>query len=61
MADVFRQQIKRYVDANGRRVKKDTPGARVVVEESSKWYGEYRNENNQWVRVPSRQTRRLHR
>jgi hypothetical protein len=36
MGDVFRQQIKRYVDANGKRVKKDTPGARIVEEESSK-------------------------
>jgi len=52
MGDVFRQQIKRYVDANGKRVKKDTPGARTVEEESSKWYGEYRDENDQWVRVP---------
>ena len=52
MGDVFRQKIIRYVDANGKRVKRGTPGAKVVEEKSSKYYGEYRDANGQLQRVP---------
>src|SRR5262245_41454143 len=52
MGDVFRQKIHRYIDAAGKRVTKNTPGARLVEEESSKWYGEYRDEHGNMKRVP---------
>jgi hypothetical protein len=40
MGDVFKHHTTRYLDADGRQVKKDTPGARKVEEESkNKWYG----------------------
>lgn len=40
-----------WLDAGGRRVKKGTPGARKHVEESSKWYGCWK-EGGRQVRVP---------
>jgi hypothetical protein len=36
---VFKKQIVRHLDPKGRQVPKDTPGARKVKEESTKWYG----------------------
>ncbi len=39
MPSVYQKTIIRYVDANGRRVPKDTPGAHKVKEKSAKWYG----------------------
>jgi integrase len=39
MATVFKKQIVRYLDAEGRQVTKATPGARRVEEQSSKYYG----------------------
>lgn len=41
----------RYIDRKGERCTKDTPGARKVKEESSKWYACYR-EGKKQVRVP---------
>jgi integrase len=39
MANVFKKQIVRYLDADGRQVTKDTPGACRVEGLSSKYYG----------------------
>lgn len=52
MASVFKLRMTRYVDATGKRVKRETPGARKVQERSKKWYGEYRDEDNFLRRVP---------
>jgi integrase len=38
MAHLFKPQIVGYVDADGRRVPKDTPGAKKVSTEARKWY-----------------------
>jgi hypothetical protein len=43
MANLFKPQIVRYLDAEGKRVKKSTPGARKVKEKASKWWGKYRD------------------
>src|SRR6266542_4222878 len=37
--NVFKKIIVRYVDAQGRQVRKDTPGAEKVQEFSTKYYG----------------------
>ncbi len=39
MSSVFKKHITRYLDADGRQVPSDTPGARKVKELSAKWYG----------------------
>ncbi len=39
MAKLFKKVIVRYLDADGKRVSKDLPGARKVTEKSAKWYG----------------------
>ena len=39
MAHVFKKSIVRYLDANGKQVKKGTPGAKKHKEKSAKWYG----------------------
>jgi integrase len=39
MPRVFKQQITRYLDADGKSVPRGTPGARKVKEKSAKWYG----------------------
>jgi integrase len=52
VGELFKQQIVRYVDAEGKRVKAGTPGARKVEEESRKWYGEYRDADGHLQRVP---------
>src|SRR5262249_35226748 len=36
--DLYKKQIVRWVDADGRRCKPGTPGAAKRVEESRKWY-----------------------
>ena len=41
MATIFKKRVTRYLDANGRRVTKSTPGARKVTTESRVWYGRY--------------------
>ena len=51
MSSVFKQRITRYVDPNGRRVKKSTVGSRRIQEKSRKWYGEYIDENGKTCRV----------
>ena len=52
MASLFRAKIVRYVDSDGKRVKKTTPGAIRKNEQSSKWYGQYRDEREVIQRVP---------
>ncbi len=39
MPRVFKKSIVRYLNADGRQVPKQTPGARKVKEKSKKWYG----------------------
>ncbi len=51
MASLFKLRITRYVDKNGRRVRKGMPGARVVRVKSRKWYGEYRDLHGKLHRV----------
>ena len=38
MAHLFKPQIVYYVDAAGKRVRRDTAGATKVVKEARKWY-----------------------
>lgn len=52
MPSIFKQQVTRYVDENGKRVRKSTPGARRIETESKKWYGEYTDEKGETHRVP---------
>ena len=52
MANLFKSKTTRYVDANGRKVRKGDPGARKQQVVSKKWYGQYRDENNVVRRVP---------
>jgi hypothetical protein len=52
MAALFKLWITRYVDANGRRAAKSTPGALAVRERSRKWYGEYQDADGVTHRVP---------
>jgi integrase len=40
MANLIKPWIVRYVDADGRQVTKDTPGAVQVKERAKKWYGQ---------------------
>jgi integrase len=40
MAHLVRQRITCYVDSSGRRVPKNTPGAKKVKGKSAKWYGQ---------------------
>ncbi|MBI1309672.1 tyrosine-type recombinase/integrase [bacterium] len=43
MAHLYRNTVHRYVDADGKRCRKDSPGARKTVEKSKAWYGRYRD------------------
>ena len=53
MARVFKPLITRYVDKNGKRVKKSTPGARKAKPvEAKNWYGEFRDSSGRIRRVP---------
>jgi integrase len=52
VASLFKLRVTRYVNAEGKRVKKDTPGARKVQEKSKKWYGDYKDANGITRRVP---------
>jgi integrase len=51
MASLVKIWIVRYQDASGRRVSKNTPGARKVRERSTVWYGQYKVKGK-WTRVP---------
>ena len=45
MASLFKKSVVRYVDQDGKRVAKDSPGAGKTTERSTKWYGKYRDGN----------------
>src|SRR4051812_10370823 len=51
MASLVKIWITRYVDKEGRRVSKGTPGAKRIKERSTVWYGQYKV-NGKWQRVP---------
>jgi integrase len=51
MASLVKIWITRYVDKQGRRVSKDSPGAKKTKERSTVWYGQYKV-GSQWKRVP---------
>jgi len=51
MPSLFKQQATRYVNAEGTRVPKDTAGAKRIVVESRKWYGEFTDSNGEVHRV----------
>src|SRR5262245_54374305 len=51
MASLVKIWITRYLDQNGRRVKKGTPGAKKVKERSKVWYGQFK-EGGRYRRVP---------
>src|SRR5690349_2057191 len=50
MASLVKVQTVRYLDSNGKRVSKNTPGARKVVEKSRAWYGQYKDASGKWKR-----------
>jgi integrase/recombinase XerC len=52
MASLLKRWIVRYLDADGKRVPKNTPGARKVRKRAPKWYGQYRDANGHKQRVP---------
>jgi integrase len=52
MGSLIKQQVVAYVDADGRRVPKGTPGSRKVRTKSRKWYGQYTDADGQRRRVP---------
>ena len=41
MPSLFKPWITRYVDSNGKRVRKETPGSLPVKERSKTWWGEF--------------------
>ena len=52
MASVFKPTFTRYVDPGGKRVSRDTPGARKVREKATKWYGQYTDADDKLTRTP---------
>lgn len=52
MASLVRPWITRYVDAKGRQVPKNTPGARKVKRRTAKWYGQYKDADGHLQRGP---------
>lgn len=48
MVRLFRSQTVQYVDAEGRRVSRGTPGARKRVIKSKKWYGKWKLPSGRW-------------
>ena len=53
MASVFKPTFTRYVDPGGKRVSRDTPGARKVREKATKWYGQYTDVDDKLTKHPS--------
>jgi integrase len=43
MASLFRKTLTRYIDVDGNRVRKNTPGARKKKVTLKPWYGKYRD------------------
>jgi len=52
MASVFKPTFTRYVDPGGKRVSRDTPGARKVREKATKWYGQYTDADDKLTKTP---------
>jgi hypothetical protein len=52
MASLVKIWIVRYVDKDGKRVPKGTPGARKVKERSPNWYAQVKDATGRWKRVP---------
>jgi integrase len=52
MGNLLKTWVIRYLDPDGRQVRKGTRGARKVREKSSKWYGQYTDADGVRRRVP---------
>jgi integrase len=52
MGNLLKIQVVRYVDDQGHRVPKGTPGARRMKEKSAKWYGQFNDADGKRRRVP---------
>ena len=51
MASIFKNTIIRYLDKNGRRVRKGTAGAKKKVIKTKKWYGSFTDDQGNRHRV----------
>jgi integrase/recombinase XerC len=52
MSSLFKPVRTIYLDEQGKRVKKGTPGARKTRQRSTKWWGQYAVRGGRWHRVP---------
>src|SRR5262245_10185192 len=52
MGVLMKVWVTRYVDHRGRRVSKGELGAKTVKQRSKKWYGQFKDTNDKWRRVP---------
>lgn len=52
MANLYRHRITFYVDTQGNRVPKGTPGAKQQKKMSKKWYTRIKDERGKWLPVP---------
>src|SRR4051812_33450102 len=52
MGSLLKVWVVRHVDAEGRRVSRDTPGSRAIKEKSAKWYGQFKDAAGNRRRVP---------
>ena len=51
MASLYRPTVIRYIDSQGHRVTKTTPGVRRVREKSKTWWGRFKDANGKPKRV----------
>jgi hypothetical protein len=51
MASLFKPCVIRYVDADGHRVPKGTPGAYRIKDKASHWFGQYKDASGELQRV----------
>jgi len=52
MANLLKPWVVRYLDADGRQVRKGTEGARKTKKQTPKWYGQYTDLDGKRRRVP---------
>src|SRR5262245_9584038 len=52
MGSLLKVWVVRYLDGQGRRVPKESPGAQPVKQMSKKWYGQLRDADGKRRRVP---------
>jgi hypothetical protein len=52
VATLLKPWITRYVDLDGRQVRKNAPGARKIKERASKWYGQFTDADGRRRRRP---------